>query len=259
MGRLWALVVVVVVCCAAVPAGATTPPKVALIYGDSLVWESQSVILSATHSRHVNATYLGGPGQAPCDWLATLDADLAAFKPAVVALSTAGNSMFACMTDANGVPWVMGSDGFYARYRADLDSFFAKVTASGARMVFVADPPMADPVRNAAVSGVIAIAAQLAGQYHGVSIATKVRTALSVKGLYVAQMKCARNETAAMGCANGLIAVRTITGAADQIGLHLCPEALSFPAPCVSYSSGEKRFGTALATATTNPPAPVLL
>lgn len=245
----------------AMPLGAAVkpPPKPVLVYGDSLVWESLGVVAGNTASHKVAATVIGGPAQAPCDWLATLDSDLAKYKPVVVELATAGNSFFPCMYDpATGQPWPMGSAGYYARYRSDLNTFFSKVTASGAAMVFAEDPPMLDSTRNAAVVQIIAIATSLAGQYHGVSLAKNTRTTVANGSKYTSYKKCLKGETAAEGCSGGLIAVRTVSGDPAQIGLHLCPQSLDFPDPCPVYSSGEKRFGNALSASVEHPPKPVL-
>ena len=157
----------------------------------------------------------------------------------------------------------MGSSGYDARYRADLDAIFSAVTSAGAKMVFVNDPPfqtvgVLHPERDAAVAQVIAIAADLAGDYHGVSIVTSARSQLSKSGKYIAYKSCLGVETAAMGCDDGQIAIRTVSGDPLQVGLHLCPDSLDFPNPCDMYSSGEFRFGKVMAGAAVHPPKPVL-
>lgn len=254
---------VLLVCCALVaalaPAAHATVKPTALIYGDSLVWESQTVFLHQAALHHATVVFHGGPGTEPCDWLQTLDDDLATYKPAVVVIATAGNSFFSCMNDpATGEPYPMGSDGYYARYRADIDSFFAKVTAFGGKMVFAEDPPMAGVVRDTAVSQIIAMATELAGQYRGVSLAKNTRSTLAVKKKFASYKTCLKSETAAEGCENGLIAIRTVSGDPSQIGLHLCPEGIDFPDGCATYSSGELRFGKALYGVSQHPPKPVL-
>jgi hypothetical protein len=131
------------------------------------------------------------------------------------------------------------------------------VSATGAKMVFVDDPPFAWAPRDAAVGQIIEIATELAGEYHGVSIVKTARNALSKSGKYTAYKPCLTIETAAMGCSNGLIAVRTTSGI--QTGLHLCPPGLpaTFPWYCPVYSSGEYRFGRAIAAAAAHPPKPI--
>ena len=123
----------------------------------------------------------------------------------------------------------MGSDAYFAQYRSDLNSIFSDVTATGAKMVFVEDPPFLDPTRDAAVAQIITIATQLAGNYHGVSIVTSARSGLSKSGKYAAYKSCLKTETAAMGCSAGKIAIRTVSGDPNQIGLHLCPGGIPKP------------------------------
>lgn len=254
MGKLWALLAGVLVVGCAIPAGASTP-KTALIYGDSLVWESRWKTLQTINASSgwtdVDRSVVG---TAPCDWLAELPSDLATYKPTTVTLATAGNTgSTSCMTAPTGSP------EYFAQYRSDLDSIFLQVTATDARMVFVEDPPFMDPTRDAAVAQIISIAVDLAGRYHGVSIVTSARSGLSKRGKYVAYKPCLSTETASMGCNAGQIAIRTESGDPNQIGLHLCPGGIPKPlAPCQTYSSGEWRFGKVLGSVAKHPPAPVL-
>jgi hypothetical protein len=88
----------------------------------------------------------------------------------------------------------------------------------------------------------------LAAQYPGVSISDSVRTALSTDdGTYASTLPCLSTEGAGKGCVKGQIDVRTVVG--PQIGLHLCPGGLTatYPWPCATYSSGELRYGRAVA------------
>ena len=68
---------------------------------------------------------------------------------------------------------------------------------------------------------------------------------------------CFASESAAMGCSNGQIAIRTVTGI--QTGIHFCPDGLQngYPYSCDMYSSGEYRFGRAIAQMLVTPPAPL--
>lgn len=248
----------------AAPAGASKkPPAVALVYGDSLVWESSWEISTMLTAKHVTDVNESESSTAPCDWLARLPGDLATYKPTTVTLATAGNSsaiVSKCMDDpTTGAPWPIGSAGYFAQYTSDLNAIFSAVTATGAKMVFVDDPPFAGLAtdRNPVMVELIAIATQLAANYHGVSIVSTARTQLSKRGAYVAYKPCLRTETAAMGCVAGQIPIRTVAGDPVQIGLHLCPPSLTFPFPCSVYSSGEYRFGKVIADVAARPPKPV--
>lgn len=250
------LLVVLCVGALGTPAGARSkPPKVALIYGDSLVWESTWAVAATASTKwaiDVHAT----AGTAPCDWLTELPNDLSATHPAVVAIAFSGNSYTPCMTDSQGVQLVVGSAAYFAAYQSALNLMFSEATTEGAQVVFVEDPPMPFPSNNAALTQIITIGTALAGQYRGVSVATSARRALSKGGGWVGYKPCLKDETPAMGCVGKQIPIRTQGGLAP--GLHLCPTELPLPNPCPEYSSGEERFGTALAKLAMHPPKPVV-
>ena len=235
---------------------ATVVPKSALIYGDSLTWESTweiNNVFAPKKGWTVNVHSF--PATAPCDWLGWLPTDLATYHPTVVSFTSAGNPSSNCMT---GDALTIGTDAYYAKYTQDINDMFAQVTATGAKFVYIAGPPFGDPVRDAAVIKINAIAKQLAANYHGVSYSNAARVALSKNNKYTDYLPCLRTETAAQGCSNGLIAIRTLTGL--QAGLHLCPQGLpsDFPWFCTTYSSGEFRYGRAIANTTATPPKPIL-
>ena len=242
-------------------------PKSALIYGDSLTFESQWQV------RNQFATKTGWvphqhefPGFALCDFLAWLPDDLATYHPSVVAVETAGNYTRPCMTDANGNRLDPNGAAYLARYRADIHAFFRTVTDTGATVVWITAPPMLDAAWNARIIKLAAIAKEVAASYPGVSVSNVARNAVSKSGAYTATRSCLSTEQAAQGCGlpgPGLIAVRTVSG--TQTGVHFCPAGLdlSYPYLCLptngtSYSSGEYRWGVAVANTIVAPPAPVL-
>jgi hypothetical protein len=229
--------------------------KTALIYGDSVTHESRTMVAqySATKVgwKHTVRAY---GGTAPCDWITWLPTDLATHQPSIVAISTMGNvSVTGCTNDGNGNNLVLGSQAYYDKYRADLNTFMQLVTATGAKIVFIKAPPTRDTTRNAAIDQIHLIAQELAGQYHGVSISNTVRSALSASGKYTDKKACLASETVTQGCGtDGKIAIRSWDG------LHLCPITLAAYATCNVYSSGEYRWAKAAVNTTVNPPAPVL-
>lgn len=246
-------VVLVVLVGLAAPASAAAPKPVVL-YGDSLAWES-SAPLTAALGAHYSLTNASVPTTAPCDWLPRLASDLATYHPAVVTLATAGNTQGPGSCEQNPI----GSPAYFADYTNDLTTFVQQVTASGAQFVFVEDPPFLNAARDAAVIQINELEISLANEYHGVSVYTKIRKAMSTRsGGYEAYAKCLKTETADMGCSGGQIAIRTVSGDPNQIGLHLCPGGITWTdPPCATYSSGEVRFGKAIASATKHP-KPVL-
>jgi hypothetical protein len=235
-------------------------PKTALIYGDSLTYESSWAISQqfATKNGWTHAVR-SFPSTAPCDWLSWLTNDLATYQPSVVSLSTAGGAYTACMKDTNGNQMVPGSQAYYDKYSSDLAQFFSQVTATGAKVVFMKAPPMLDAAANERMNQISNIATQLAGQYHGVSISSVPRNAVSNSGKYTQTKPCLASETAALGCQpDGKIAIR------NTDGLHFCPTTYTTSSSypfwwcSSSYSSGAYRWGRAIANTTANPPAPVL-
>ncbi len=236
-------------------AEATVTPKTALMYGDSLTYESRAQIVTRLQLKKGWHGYVHSfGGTALCDWLPWIAGDLATYHPSIVGLETAANiGTRPCSTE------VPGSDAYYADYLVALNSFFSQVTASGARVVYFTPPPFTDPLRTTITTRITAMVKTLAFQYHGVSIAGSVHTSLSNAGKYTETKPCLLTETAAMGCTAGRIAIRAVAGLPDA-GLHLCPTGIA-SAPsgvCPVYSSGEFRFGRAVANSLAAPPKPYL-
>jgi hypothetical protein len=234
-------------------AGALTA-KTAVVYGDSLTQESAWAINQQFATKKGWAyTVRSWGGTAPCDWATWLPSDLNLHQPSVVSISTAGNSLTPCMKDANGNNLAFGTSEYYDRYRTALDSMFSQITATGAKVVFMKAPPMKDATRDASVKQIAVIAQELAANYHGVSISSVPRNSVSTNGKYVETKPCLATETVAMGCqADGRIKIRSWDG------VHLCPVTLGAYSACSIYSSGEFRWGKAIANTTVNPPAPIL-
>ena len=239
------------------PAGAVNA-KTALLYGDSLMYESQWK-LNSDFALQPGWTQVAHnfPGFALCDWVSRLAADIADVHPSVVAVETAGNYTRPCMLDGNGVPLAQGSEAFYAKYRADMHAFFSTATASGAAVVFIVAPPMLSATWNTAVLGLQKIAREVAASYPGVSVSTLPRNSVSAAGIYVATKPCLPSETALAGCVSGQIGIRTNVG--TQLGIHFCLPGLPtvYPYLCPEYSSGEFRFGGAVVSTAVTPPAPI--
>lgn len=235
--------------------------KKALVYGDSITWESRYATSDQFKLKkgwtYVNKSY---PGTAPCDWLVNLQQDLATHQPSIVAIETEGNNTRPCMLDANSNTLPKDSQAYFDKYTADLSNFFSQVTATGAKLLFVKGIPMKDTTWNNAVTKLNTIGTNLAGQYRGVSVTASPRNAVSAGGKYIDFKTCLAAEVSAGYCgANGKIAIRTQTG--SQTGIHLCVSGLNagYPYNCPDvYSSGEYRFGKTLTNVIVSPPKPVL-
>jgi hypothetical protein len=233
---------------------------VVLIYGDSLVWESAKFIAKGINgkvwTRHVFAV----PTTAPCDWLQRLPGDIAKYHPTAVVLATEGNSNSPCMDDVDGVPLAYNSPAYLAKYRSDLSAFFSAAHAS--TVLFLEGAPIGrDADWNAAVTSVYGIAESLAPSYSNVAVSDAANRSVSNDGVYAQTLPCLPTEVKPKkdGCAAGQIDVRTDIGL--QVGIHLCPIGITYPGthPCATYangkwtnvySSGEVRYGDAIAAAT---------
>src|SRR3989344_4367755 len=137
-----------------------------------------------------------------------------------------------------------------------MNSFFSKVTATGAKVVFIKTPPEATANGKLIQDTLTQIATEEAGKFHGVSISNAGKSALG-GNTWKATMKCLAIETPAMGCqADGKIPVRS----PDK--LHFCPigyvDDTDWYSGCDVYSSGAYRYGKATVSTTINPPAPIL-
>jgi hypothetical protein len=210
-------------------AAATTLPRVD-VYGDSVTWESQWYV-GASLSHRANVYLHLYPGTSMCMWFSDMRTTAAA-HPSMV-LVTFG-SMFprSCDHTTNALRELKDDAGTVA-------TIFAS-----SKVVFASDPPgkPSTAKQQQALDGAYKAAVKL----HKNSSFNYADRSVSPQDLFTLYLPCLPGETAAMGCVNaygGVIKVR----APD--GFHLCPVTPSPPGSfCPVYSSGERRFGTAVAT-----------
>jgi hypothetical protein len=213
-----------------------------IVYGDSLVWESATAIRRAysatgkTWRLHVDAF----PGTAACDPLRLIRSDIAKGHARLVVLAFAGNTHYECMEDAHGVPFPPGSAAYYDAYHRAYQKIFAITAELGVDVLYLNDPPPGTDAQFA--EHIAADARVIARRYANVSFSPALDLALTRDGAFAARLPCLPTEHAAQGCRDGTIAVRS----PDE--LHLCPIA-SMPRLCHVYSSGELRYGRAMAAA----------
>ena len=159
------------------------PKAVALVYGDSLTWESTAYISSYGKPTNLRFVEHDLVGSSPCVWARWLPADLAQYRPAIITIESAANGYQAhfdsCVTDSRGDPTPDGSAAFFAVYTASLRSMFSAAADAGVKIVFYEGPPMLNPTRNADVNRITQIARSLAAHYPGVTIASGPRLAVS--------------------------------------------------------------------------------
>lgn len=232
-------------------------PATALVYGDSIMFESYWTLYGKFNAKKGWTAYMHAyPGFALCDWQDELEQELALYHPQIVSIETQGNTYTNCMRDSNGNLPAYGSQAWKDKYRADFNKFFATATAAGSKVLYFKALPRGDG--NPAYKALDSIAQQEAGKFHGVSISAKARNSVTKTGKFTWTKKCYAFETAAMGCnaATNQITVR------NPDGIHLCPVAYptneSFLAGCSVYSGGAYRFGKTMFAATISPPAPIL-
>jgi len=233
----------------------------ALLYGDSLSWESafnnahcsrnsrwhtETVEAFMAAHRNWRLVVRAVPGAAPCDWLKTLSGDLATYKPDVVMLQTEGDDLTPCMHDpVTGSLYPIASAVLYAKYRSDLDSFFGDVTRTGANMIGVGPIVTNDRKFNRQVIALDQIMIAEAAKFPRSTTTALPRNAVTDNGSFTFKKKCLVSETAAKGCRNHRIPVR------EPAGMHFCPVGFALPAGCPVYSSGAFRFGNSMVDALT--------
>jgi hypothetical protein len=165
---------------------------------------------------------------APCDWQAQLETDLRQLHPAAVMLEVAGNSWTPCMADRNGRFLVIGSEGYYRKYSADVLAFFRTVDRANAKMTFVAPIPVGSKGLQEALNHLEAIAREDGARLPGFQIATRPRDSVSLHGRFVAKLPCLAAESRSQGwCERAPISVpdRAIR-ARGFAEAYACPDVL---------------------------------
>lgn len=239
-------------------ATAIPTPATSIIYGDSIMYESRQVVTNKFSTKKGWTNYIRSyPGYAICDWQSSLVSDLATYHPKVVTLEMQGNSVTDCMKDANGAQIVSGSAAWAAKYRWDLNLFFATATSSGAKVVFLKSLPRGYPDSSPATLNSIAL--QEAGKFHGVSISGVPLNSVTASGKFTVTKACLAIEKTSVSYGCNLVTNKIVVRYKD--GLHLCPTSYvndDIVQGCTTYSSGAYRFGLATFNTTINPPLPVL-
>jgi hypothetical protein len=74
-------------------AAAQAKSRVAVVYGDSLMWETKADLVKHMRADRIwKVEVRAFPATAPCDWRAQTQADLASLHPDVVAIESVGAS-----------------------------------------------------------------------------------------------------------------------------------------------------------------------
>lgn len=256
------VLVAAVVLAIAIPqaASAATAPKPVKVvfFGDSIVYESGVAIASQART-HPNWNYKfeSYPGVALCQMQHPLSVELAKTHPQIIVLETMGNSNVKtpCMKDQGGVLNAFGTAGWLTKYRTDLHAFFKAASDAKVKVLFVNPIPADDAAHNAGLTRLMNVAATEARKFHGVSITSAPRHAVSDNGVFTRTKPCLPSEGVAQGCD----AQSHTIGVRAPDGIHLCTPGLEqVSQKCLVYSSGEVRFGAAVVSATFHLPRPAL-
>ncbi len=210
---------------------------VAILYGDSLSWESRDHFSAALSGQPELAVYertFGGT--AICDWFDEMNHDLASLQPGVVVVQFSGNAFGSCMRTASGP---VRGDALIAKYAADANAVVSLFEGTGTQVVFASSP--IDRDESPRIGRINNVYRDLAADRPQVEF---VDTAASVlkHGRFTATLPCLHGEPCSP---SGQNVVRS------PDGLHFCPvlyqAELGVTTPCPVRASGAFRFGNALA------------
>jgi hypothetical protein len=260
---------------------ACAPKRVVMVYGDSLVWESQGDITwqmgDAYDTRVVS---LGGT--ALCDYADQIVADAWTIRPSLVVVAFTGNAFTECMQPPAGRLNDAAWQG--EKYGADLTVLLDRLAPTGVPSIVVSPPPALhrvlpdEPTAEAAAAaaaaspivlpevwalgqrpdGFVSTEVVVAPVYRDVVASARARgrdTMLidggrllrAPDGGWTKVARCLPFESAEWGCRDGLIDVR-----GPDLG-HFCTQAAYGPegvvAGCGIWSSGEWRYSTAITEA----------
>ncbi len=234
-------------------ASAAKAPTPVLVYGDSLMKEASSTINAVTATSPDPATAVGMAGRSPCDFLKEATG---AFNKVVAhqlvhynlfVIETAGNSNTTCMREPGSKhDMTIASAEWEAKYRTDLNALVSLAESKGTPVLFVSPPPFAgiSTPRNDIYT---TVEPQLKIDHPEVTFTDGPRLAVSNDGAFTSTMPCLASETAADGCSNGMITIRS-----PFDDLHFCPTGFHNNIKvtgCSVYDGGAVRFGQAIADA----------
>jgi len=230
---------VALVASAVLAAACSSPPPRVGLYGDSLGVESADAVRATLDGdARLDAVVQGGA--ALCDALPQIERDADRERHEVVLLQFTGNNVTDCMRGPDGRP--LQGDALAAKYATDGETAVAALRDRGVEVVLVGSPVGARTTTPAQIDAAFSsIADAWAAKGGGVSYVDAGATVLAPDGTFTRTLPCAADEGPDRGCEDGRIVVR----APD--GVHFCPIATTGAAPCPVYSSGARRFGTAMA------------
>ena len=225
------------------PAARAEEPLV-LVYGDSLLYESQvfaeQLLRDVGHVRY----HVGGfGGAATCDFQSLFEQDAAKYQPVAVVLSFSGNAITPCMRNADGS--FVNRQEWLRRYREDTIRAIATFRP-GAPQIWLGTAPIARDQEAAGDFGVFELAAmyrELAAVNPRVHVAES-GDAVMWNRHWARWLPCLASEP----CQGGVdIWGRPVNLVRNQWdGAHLCPAPFPIVERCPVYASGAMRFAGGL-------------
>ncbi|MBL7488866.1 hypothetical protein I6A60_06905 [Frankia sp. AgB1.9] len=199
-----------------------------LVYGDSLIVESQEPFKQAALDAGAHAIELRAwSGTAPCNWVDDVPGQIRDFRPTVAVLAFSGN-LPACMT---------GRD-LLTGYRQDVTTMVDQLVSAGVQVRLVEEPARkADPVDASGRTELGRLWATIARETPNTRV-VRADLAVTAAGRFVPSLPCDPGEPCGP---DGQITVR----APD--GVHFCPNLVGTGGSCGVYSSGAHRYGAAVA------------
>jgi hypothetical protein len=210
-------------------AGCEPTRPLAIVYGDSLVWEAGAEIRQWAGARGYRVEIRQRFGGAPCSMFDEMRADRPR-RPAKVILSFAGNDRY--------LEPCVGSD-LAASYRAQMQEVKRIWTGSGTAVSWVAAPYHPSPGAEVAQD---AMRAEAYRQGLGVADGGRYVTPGRV---WSWTQPCMAGERCIGSQISSLVPPgRNIVRASDRV--HFCPGPPKGFDPCPTYSSGAWRYARAL-------------
>jgi hypothetical protein len=218
------------------PATTGTPAQVVL-YGDSLVYQSEQDFASPVCTSDVQVATYGQPGAALCDFTSFIATQTAADPPAIAVIAFSGNNDTSCMEDAHGAPLVGAA--LLAKYKADAEWVMSLFTPGQTKVLWVTPPGRVGDNQEPALA---AVYQQVVSEYPNMAMLVDGGKYLrDATGTYQLNLPCWPDEQTLTSCQAGQIQVRL-----QVDGFHFCPVLIA-SGPCPVYDAGAVRYGRAMA------------
>jgi hypothetical protein len=199
-----------------------------LVYGDSLIVESQEPFKQAAQEAGVHAIELRAwSGTAPCDWVNDVPGQIRDFRPTVAVIAFSGN-----------LPACMAGRDLLTGYRQDVTTMVDQLVSAGVQVRLVEEPARkSDTVDASGRTELGRLWATIARETPNTRV-VRADLAVTAAGRFVPSLPCDPGEPCGP---DGQIIVR----APD--GVHFCPHPIVPAGSCSVYSSGARRYGAAVA------------